>query len=199
MGQGSHGAGKLAHAHILGGAFEALDVSLRLGIPISQLEAEGNWLGVNAVGAANHRDILELPGAAFEHFGKPFEIGSNDGRCLPDEQSLCGIDHVVGSEAPVKPSRLGADDLGNCRGEGDHVVAHLGFDFVNALQVEIGTFANGARSILWDHTGLSEGFGGGNFDGQPGAKAIFVTPDAAHVWAGVARDHGCVASIVCSE
>ena len=60
--------------------------------------------------------------------------------------------------------------------------------------VEVGAFADGVGGIFRDHAGLGEGFGGGDFDGQPGAEAIFVAPDAAHLRAGIAWDHGCVTS-----
>ena len=191
VGERSHRAGKLAHAHVLGGSLEAFDVALRLGIPVGQLEAEGNRLGVNAVSAADHGRVFELPGAAFEDLGKPFEIGGDDGRRLADEQGLCGVDHIVGREAVVKPAGFGADDLRHRGGEGDHVVPDFGFDFVDALQVEVGALADGLGRVFWDHAGVGQGFGGGDFDGKPGAEAVFVAPDAAHIRAGIAWDHGC--------
>ena len=80
MRQGADRAGEFADAHVLGGLPEALDIPLRLGIPVSQLEAERNWLGVNAVGAADHGRVFELPGSALQDFRKPLEIGGDDGQ-----------------------------------------------------------------------------------------------------------------------
>ena len=106
MGEDSHGAGELAHAHVFGGGIEARDVALRFRIPVGQFESEGDGLGVDAVGAADHGRVFEFPGAAFEHFGEALKIFRDDGGRLADQQGLRGIDHVVGSEAVVKPARI---------------------------------------------------------------------------------------------
>ena len=55
-------------------ALKALDVALRLRVPVGQLEAEGDGLGVDAVGASDHGRVLELPGAALQHFGEALQI-----------------------------------------------------------------------------------------------------------------------------
>ena len=117
-------------------------------------------------------------------------------RRLADEQRLRGVDHVVGSQPIVKPAGLRADDLGHRRRESNHVVTHFRFDFVDALQVEVGALADGLGGVLRDHAGLGQSLGGGHFHGQPGPKAVFVTPNAAHVRAGIAWDHGFTSSIV---
>ena len=109
---------------------------------------------------------------------------------LADEQGLRGVDDVVGSEAVVEPAGMRADDLGDGSGECDHVVAHFGFDFVDAFDAKVGALADGAGSVLGNEASLGEGFGGGDFDGEPGAEAVFVAPDAGHLGACVARDHG---------
>ncbi len=43
------------------------------GKPIGNLQAEGNGLGVNAVGAADLRSVLKFAGALFEHFAEALE------------------------------------------------------------------------------------------------------------------------------
>ena len=97
----------------------------------------------------------------------------------------------------MKPARIGPDDLGHGGSEGNHIVAHFGFDLVDALHAEIGTLANGLGRRLGNHACLGQSFGGGDFHGQPGAEAIFITPDAAHFRAGIARDQGEFASCRC--
>ena len=72
VGEGADGSGELAHAHVFGGAAKARDVALGLGVPVGQLESEGDGLGVDAVGAADHGRVFELPGAAFEDCRKAF-------------------------------------------------------------------------------------------------------------------------------
>ena len=41
---------------------------------------------------------------------------------------------------------------------------------------------------LGHDAGLGQGFGRGDFDVQPGAKVVLVTPDAAHLGAGITCD-----------
>ena len=56
--------------------------------------------------------------------------------------------------------------------------------------LEVGALADGFGGIFGDEAGFGEGFGGGDFDGEPGAESVFVAPDAGHLRAGVAWDHG---------
>src|SRR6266850_1323711 len=57
-------ARKLAYPHLLSGAFEAGDVALHFVVPVSQLQAKGGGLGVNAMCAADNGRVLEFVGAA---------------------------------------------------------------------------------------------------------------------------------------
>ena len=190
VGEDSDCAGELADAHVFGGGHEARDVALRFGIPVGDFESEGDGLGVDAVSAADHGRVFELPGAALEDFGEALQILRDDLRRLADEQGLRGVDDVVGGEAVVEPAGVRADDFGDGGGEGDDVVADFGFDLVDAFDAEVGALADGLGGVFGDEAGFGEGFGGGDFDGQPGAEAVFVAPDAGHLGAGVARDHG---------
>ncbi len=122
MGKRAHGAGKFSHPHVLGGGSKARDVALRLGIPVGQLETESDRLGVDAVGAADHGRVLELPGAALQYLGQTLQIGGDNRGGLPDEQGLGRVHHVVRGQAVVKPAGMRADDLGHGGGEGDDVV-----------------------------------------------------------------------------
>src|ERR1700690_3475206 len=70
-------AGKLADAQVLCRSLEARYIALRLRIPVRDLEAEGDRLGVDSVRAANHRTVFEFPRAAFEHVSETFEIASD--------------------------------------------------------------------------------------------------------------------------
>ena len=65
-------AGELSDAHVFGGSRKARDVALRLRIPVSHLETEGDGLGMDAVRAPHHRRVFEFPGAALEHVGQTF-------------------------------------------------------------------------------------------------------------------------------
>ena len=90
----------------------------------------------------------------------------------------------------MEPAGVRADDFGDGGGEGDDVVADFGFDLVDAFDAEVGALADRLGGFFGDEAGLGEGFGGGDFDGQPGAEAVFVAPDAGHLGPGIARDHG---------
>ena len=126
----------------------------------------------------------------FEDFGEALQVLRDDLRGLADQQRLRGIDDIVGGEAVVEPAGIGADDFGDRGGEGDDVVADLGFDFVDALDAGSRRARGWPGGVFGDQAGFGEGFGGGDFDGEPGAEAVFVAPDAAHLGAGIAGDHG---------
>ena len=128
-------------AHVFRRGHEARDVALRFRIPVGELEAEGDGLGVDAVGAADHGSVFELPGAAFEDFGKALEVVRDDLRGLADEQGLRGVDDVVGGQTVVEPAGVRADDFRDRGGEGDYVVPDLGLDFVDAFDAEVGALA----------------------------------------------------------
>ena len=51
------------------------------------------------------RRVLELPGAALQHFGESLQVVGDDRRGLLDQQGLRGIDHVVRGQAVVEPAR----------------------------------------------------------------------------------------------
>ena len=195
MGEDSHRARKLPDPHVFGRRSKSRDIALRLRVPVRQLEAKRNGLGVNAVRASHHGRVFEFPRAAFEHLRQPLQILRNQRRGLRDEQRLRRVNHVIRGESVMKPARVRADDLGHRRSEGNHIVAHLGLDLLDALHAEIGALADRVRRLFGHHASLGQGLGGGNFHGQPGAKAIFIAPDAAHFRTCITRDQGECASL----
>ena len=183
-------ARELAYAQIFGGGLEARDIALRLRIPVGDFESEGDRFGVDAVGAADHRRILELKCPAFEHFGQALQVARDQRRCLLDEQCLRSIDHVVRGETVVEPAGVRAHDLGHGRGEGDDVMFDLGFDLEDAFNAEIGARMDGLCGIFRHDARGSQRFGGSDFDREPGAETVLIAPDASHLGPGVAWDHG---------
>ena len=81
----------------------------------------------------------------------------------------------------MEPAGLGANELRDRGGEGDHVMADLGFDFANALQPEISELANGLGRLPGYDSGFGESLGGRNFNLQPGAETVLFAPDAANL------------------
>jgi len=64
----ANGAGNFSDGHLVGGFAEASDVALVLREPISDLQAKGDGLGVNAVCTADLRRMAEFVGAQIENF-----------------------------------------------------------------------------------------------------------------------------------
>ena len=89
----------------------------------------------------------------------------------------------------MQPAGMRANFFSHCRSEGNHVVLHLSLNVLNALQIEIAAFGNCLRGLLRYDSGLCQGQAGGGFYLQPAAVFIFVTPDAAHLWARITGDH----------
>jgi len=139
----SHRAGKLADTHLLGRKLKALDVALHLRIPVGQLEAERNRLGVDSVGAADRGSVLELPGAPLQHLAKFRQVVANDGRRLLHQQRLRGVNHVIRRESIMEPARLRPYLFRYGGGEGDDVMLHFGFNLVDASNIDVALFANG--------------------------------------------------------
>ncbi len=85
----------------------------------------------------------------------------------------------------MEPARLRAYNFRDCRRKGNYVVANFGFNFVNALHVEVGPLMDGFRRVFRHHACFGQSFGGRNFHHEPGAKTVLVTPDSAHLRARV--------------
>ena len=89
-------------------------------------------------------------------------------------------------------ARLGADDLGQMRQEGDDVVLHLAFDRVDALDIEgcvAALLPDLGGGFLRNHAELGQRVGGMGLDLEPDAELGFRRPDRRHFGAGVTGDH----------
>ena len=94
-----------ADAHLGRRAGQTPEIAARFVVPQRQLQPERDWLGVNAVGAADLNRGFELEGAALERAGQTLERRGDRRRGPSDLQRLRGVDDVVGGEAVVKPAR----------------------------------------------------------------------------------------------
>src|ERR1041385_8691469 len=86
----------------------------------------------------------------------------------------------------MQPSRFRANFFRHRRSKGNHIMPYLGFNFLNTLQVKVTAFGNGAGGVFRDKSGVSQGKAGGSFNLEPATKFIFITPDSAHLRAGIA-------------
>src|SRR3989441_7298039 len=186
VGKGADRPGELSYTHVLRRVLKTRDIALRFGIPVGQLDSKSNRLGVDTVGAADHGRVFELPGAAFQDLGELLKTRGDDFRSLPDEQSLSGVDNVIGGQSVVEPARLRAHNLSDSRSEGDYIMAHFGFDLIDPLEPEVRPLANSFGSLFRHHASFGQSVRGGDLNRQPGAKAVLIAPNAAHFRAGVA-------------
>src|ERR1700679_3225220 len=196
MAEGADGSGEFADAEIFSGSVEAGEVALDLGVPEQELEAEGGGFGVDAVGAADDGGVLELEGAFFEDLGESYDAHADDGRGFAELEGLGGVDYIGGGEAVVEPAGVFGvvDVLGYGGGEGDDVVTDFGLDFVDAVYGDSAAVADGVGCGLRDEAEFREGLGGGDLYGEPALVFVGVGPDATHLGACVAGDHGVLGS-----
>ena len=75
-------------------ASDPLDVALQFGVPQRQLQAESHRLGVNAMGAADHRCFAMFERPIANRVGQPIEIFQDQVAGFAHLQGLGGVDHV---------------------------------------------------------------------------------------------------------
>src|SRR5579884_1567687 len=95
----------------------------------------------------------------------------------------------------MEPTCFWADFFCDSGGECDDVVLNLGFERLDARKVEIAALPNCLGSRLRNHAGFGQRLRSCNFNAQPHAELVFVTPDAAHFGPGVACDHARASTI----
>ena len=111
-------------------------------------------------------------------------------RGFANEQRLRRVHHVIGSEAVVQPARrFGiAHRFLDGDGERDHVVADLGFDFVDARHIDARAFAQLRGGFARDDARFGERFRRGQLDVEPLPEFVLLAPDAAHLRTRVSCD-----------
>ncbi len=77
----------------------------------------------------------------FSAASKRVEVGDEEVGGARQLHGEAGVEHVRGRHALVHEARLGTDDLGQMRQEGDDVVLGLALDRVDAGDVELGVAA----------------------------------------------------------
>ena len=138
IGEGADRAGDGAGRDLLARRDQARAAARELGIGLRQLDAEGGRLGVDAVAAADGERVLVLEGAPLQRGEQRVEVGEQDVGGAHQLHGEAGVEHVGRGHALVHEARVGADDLGEMRQEGDDVVLGLALDLVDARDVEGG-------------------------------------------------------------
>src|SRR5579883_3513902 len=153
VGEGPDRSRDFADADLFGGLCKAGFVAAELVVPERDFKAEGDRLGVHAVGAADLHRVFMLEGELFESGEQLVEISGDEARGVADLQRLCGIDDVIRGEAVMQPAGgVGVvtlfHALGDGGGEGDDVVAYFALDFLDTGEVETGVGAQAGGGFL---------------------------------------------------
>ena len=120
------------------GPVEPRELALQLRVPQRHLEAEGHGLGVDAVGAPDHRRVLVTEGALPDRLQEVDEVRADEVAGVAHQDGEGRVHHVRRGEAVVQPAPLGPDALGDAGDEGDDVVLDLPLDLLDAGDVEAG-------------------------------------------------------------
>ena len=192
VGEGADGAGQRAGRHLFAGGDEPLLGPLELGMGVGELQPEGDRLGVDAVAAADGRRHLVLERAPLEGAQQRVDVGDEEIGGARELHVEARVEHVGGGHALVHEARLGTDDLGEVREEGDDVVLGLALDLVDAGDVELGVAAlvpDILGRVMRNDAQLGHGSGCVRLDLEPNAKTGLGVPDGRHLGTAVARDH----------
>ena len=183
------GAGELADGDRLFRVLEAVDVALDLGAPEEELQAKRHRLGMDAMRAANARRVLELDGAAAQHFEERFHVLDEDIARVAHHHAIRRVLDIARREAFVDVLRVVADVLGDIREERDDVVMRDRFDLVDAVNFERRLGADVLRGLLRDLPELRHRIAGGHLDVQDLLPFILDGPEMPHLRAGVTFNH----------
>ena len=186
----AHGATDLAHAHGLLQSLEAFDVALGFSQPAGQLEAKGDRLAVDGVGAADHHGVFVGPCLHADGFCELVEFAAQQLHRGLELQRQAGVEHIGAGHAHVDVAPGIAHVFVHVGEEGDHVVAHLGLDLEDPLAAE-GCFVLDRGEGFGGHAAQFRlGFANSDFNVQPALELGVFCPDPAHLRQGVALDQG---------
>src|SRR5882724_8117441 len=158
-------------------------------IPESELQAEGDRLGVYAMGAADHDRPLVFVRLTAQHPHQILDVPLEDCRRFFELNRQRRIHDVGRGHAHVKIAGIVADRFRHRAQECDDFVFDLAFDLADALYIEARFLTDARYRGFRDFTEPREAFRGEDFDIEPLLKAIFFRPDAAHFRSGVAGNH----------
>ena len=188
--EGPHRAGELAVGDRRPRPVEPRELALQLRVPQRHLEAEGHGLGVDAVGAPDHRRVLVPEGALPDRLQEVEEVRADEVARVAHQDGEGGVHHVRGGEPVVQPAPLGPDALGDAGDEGDDVVLDLPLDLLDAGDVEAGPRLDRGEGLGGHDAALDEHLGRGDLHLEPRGEAVLVGPEAGHLGARVAGNHG---------
>ena len=162
----------------------------QFGVPVGNLEPEGDRFGMHAVAAPDHGRMAVGLGAALQHVEQGVEPGQDRVRRPAELDREGGIDHVVGSQSEVEKPSVLAHALGDRTDEGHYVVFDFGLDLAHAGDVDARALPQPRRHVGWNVTPFGQGLAGQQFDFEPRLELRLFGPDPAQFRARVPLDHG---------
>lgn len=151
VGEGADRARDGAGGDLPAGGHQPVAVAVELGIVPGQLQAEGGRLGMDGVAAADADRVLVLDRAAPQGGQDRVDILQQEVAGLDQLHGKAGVEHVGRGHALVDEACLRPDMLGRVGQEGDHVVARLALDRVDALDLEAAALPDRAGGLGRDH------------------------------------------------
>ncbi len=136
IGVGPHRPADLADRDRLTRQRESALISLQLGVPAERLEAKGGRLGMDAVGASNHRRRPMLDREPPHDLEQATQLALDDRGCVPELHGRRGIEQVGARQPEVQPSPLAPEALADRAHKGDHVVLALLLDLAHPLGID---------------------------------------------------------------
>jgi len=189
VGEGADRAGELAVGDDGEGRLHPLQVPGHLVVPERHLQAEGDRLCVDAVGAPHHRGHPVLVGADLDDPHEPLDVCDDQLARFLEEHGEGGVQYVGGGKPQVDEAGVVADVVGNRGEEGDDVMLYGALDLVDAVHVEACLRPDAFHRLLGDPPHLGMRLAGVNLYLQPLAVAVFRFPDTGHFRTAVTFDH----------
>ncbi len=188
---GAHRSGELAHGDRAPGADQSLTVAPHLQCPEGELEAERRRLGVDPVGAPDHRRVAELPSPNGDRRLQLRGSVEDQVAGLHQRHGEGGVDDVARRKAVVDPpSCRRPDALLHDVDEGRDVVVGDRLALVHGLGVEARPIADRGRVLPGDDAEIGPRLAGEHLHLEPGAEAMVVGEERRHLGQRVAGDHG---------
>ena len=189
VGVGADGSREGADADAFAGLLEPFDGAAKFVIHERHLEAEGDRLGVDAVGAPDHRGELVFVRFLGDGGAERFEVFQEHPARFVHLDGERGVEDIRRGHPLVNPARGGPDVAGDVLQERDDVVIGAQFDFLDFGQFEAGFLADNGGVLFGDHADLGLRFASENLDFQPDFVFVLLVPEGAHLWKGITVDH----------
>ena len=190
VGISPHGAAHLAHGHIALQPLEPFGIASGFSQPASQLEAKGDRLAMNGMGAADHHRGFVLRSQLGDGSIQCRQLLAQQGHRGLQLKCNTRVQHITAGHAHMDVAPSIPHVFIHVGQESDHVVTHFRFDFQDPLGFESRFAADVGHRRFGNASQAAVGFTGSHFDIEPALVLGPVGPDLAHFGQGVALDQG---------